>query len=200
MQKSIFDSQEAVEERSNLILKAYNKSKSMEADNKRRMRFNQATDFEKYIRNENFHWFCTVTSKHHLTLKSARRVAEQIAVRIQRSGSTDFRPYDPSSDKNPDGLLFWVAEPHKHASCGYHLHFLLRLPWRYDGLTNRSQFNLLLDVSRKSVGGQKWLNKKGDLGLWHRVLFEPYRGHKASEYCAKYVTKYATDYDFIRIL
>ena len=200
MQKSIFDSQEAVEERSNLILKAYNKAKSMEADNKRRMRFNQASDFEKYIRNEDFHWFCTVTSKHHLTLNSARRVAEQIAVKIQRFASLEFISYDPICDKNRDGLLFWVAEPHKHASCGYHLHFLLRLPTRFDDVKNKTQFRMLKDVSRTSVGGQKWVNKNGELGLWHRVLFEPYRGIKASEYCAKYVTKTATDYDFIRIL
>lgn len=174
------------------------------AERKRIIRHNRASAMEKYIRSEAWDWFITITSKHHLTEASARRVAQQYVRLIQLSGSVDFRQGSDNHRidvaKGNNGLCMWVAEPHKHSQSGYHLHLLLRLPYRYKDLSNKKQFRFLLDKARLSVGGSEWLNAKGISGLWHRCQLEPYRGDKASEYCAKYVTKDFADYDFSRIL
>jgi hypothetical protein len=170
---------------------------------KKRKFYNRSCDMEKYIRSEKWDWFITITSKHHLTLASARRVGEIFISLIKCSSSEGFlqgsENHKTDVTKGNDGLALWVAEPHKHSSAGYHLHILMRLPYRYKDLTNRQQFRILLEKSRLAVGGNRWENQKGIIGLWHRIRLEPYKGYKAAEYCAKYVTKQFTDYDFTRV-
>lgn len=139
-------------------------------------------------------WFFTVTARHELTSASARRVAERIPKRIQRAGCGSPSP------SAFDGRLVWVAEPHKHASKGYHLHGLYKRPHpRFAGWTNRREFLFLLNVMRGSVGGEPWRNSAGDLGLWHRCRIEPYKGRSGAEYCAKYITKTIVDWDVHKI-
>jgi len=171
---------------------------------RRRKAYNRATEMEKFLRGQRWDWFVTITSRHHMTLASSRRVAEIFLKLVKLSSSEYFCQGSENHlvdiSKGNDGLAMWVAEPHKHAESGYHLHLLVRLPFRFRDLTNKQQFKLLLQKARMSVGGEEWENKRGILGLWHRIKLEPYKGHKASEYCAKYLTKNLCDYDFSPIL
>ena len=171
---------------------------------KKRKEYNRATEMEKFLRGQQWDWFITITSRHFMTLASARRTASIFTKLIKLSSSMNFVQGSDNHlidvAKGNDGLLMWVAEPHKHTASGYHLHCLLRLPFRFKDLTNKEQFRLLLGKSRLAVGGEHWANQNGIEGLWHRVKLEPYKGHRASEYCAKYLTKSLCDYDFLPIL
>lgn len=173
-------------------------------DKRKRMRRARATEMEKFLRGQKWDWFITITSRHHLTDASARRVAENFHRSIKLGAHCSFSGFSENHiidiTKGNDGLSMWVCEPHKHASSGYHLHLLLRFPYRYKDLTNKEQFRFLLDKARRAVGGNEWLNANGKMGLWHRCKLEPYKGERASEYCAKYLTKDLCDYDFNRIL
>jgi hypothetical protein len=156
--------------------------------------FNWNAAYEEWVSRQQWDWFLTVTSRHNLSIESARRVAGRMAQRIQLAGSGHRSPDEK------DGALLWVAEPHKHASEGYHLHCLYKKPQpRFAGWTNKREFQFLLSVCRNAVGGQKWINRKGKLGLWHRIDIQPYKGKSAAEYCAKYITKDIADWDIHQI-
>lgn len=143
-----------------------------------------------WIAQSKWDWFFTVTANHELTIAGARRVATRIPKRIQKAGCGSPSP------SAFDGRLVWVAEPHKHASKGYHLHGLYKRPHpRFAGWTNRREFEFLLSVCRNSVGGDPWLNRSGKLGLWHRCRLEPYKGRSGAEYVSKYITKSIVDWD-----
>lgn len=149
--------------------------------------------FTRFVDSQTWQYFGTITAKHELTEKSARRVADVLKSRIESAGQ--HHAY-ASGEGAP---FFWVAEPHKHASDGFHLHFLLTLPSRFASIGRRTKWEFLLDSCRRSVGGEPWISSKGKLGLWHRVQLDDYRGMTAAQYCAKYVTKDLHDWDFFRI-
>lgn len=148
-----------------------------------------------WIAGQSWDWFFTVTANHNLTLASARRTAMRIPARIQKAGCGKPSP------SATDGRLIWVAEPHKHAEDGYHLHGLYKRPHpRFAGWTNKREFQFLLNVCRNSVGGTPWVNRAGVEGLWHRCRLEPYKGKSGAEYVSKYLTKSVVDWDVHQIL
>lgn len=148
--------------------------------------------FARFIGSQDWHYFGTITSKHEMTLASARRVAFHLVRRVESGGN--------HSRGTSDGGLFWCAEPHKHASDGYHVHFLLRLPSRFRNVGRRTRWTFVLESARRAVGGKPWPSvTTGKLGLWHRVDVQDYRGQTAADYVAKYVTKDLSDWDYFRI-
>jgi hypothetical protein len=156
--------------------------------------WNWNASYAEWVCRQKWDWFLTVTSKHNLSIESARRVAERMVGRIQLAGSGHRSPDEK------DGALLWVAEPHKHSSDGYHLHCLYKKPQpRFAGWSNKREFQFLLNVCRNAVGGQPWHNRKGKLGLWHRIEIQPYKGKSAAEYCSKYITKDLADWDIQQI-
>lgn len=162
---------------------------------KRRLEKTNIPDpYLEYLSTQKFDWFFTITAKHHLSIESCRRVAERFASSVQRYGSGSLAP------EMRDGVIFWVCEPHKHAEAGFHLHGLYRKPFpRFAHWGNKDEFKMLKFEARKACGGDEWVNKSGEMGLWHRVRFEPYRGKTGADYCVKYLNKYLSDYDFLPI-
>lgn len=143
-------------------------------------------------------YFVTITARHCLTLASARRVAQKVCDRIDSAGGWQREHCSPDYSA---GRLFWVAEPHKHAAQGYHLHCLLKLPFpRFTGWTKKRKFLFILNVARRAVGGAEWHNNKGDIGLWHRTDIQDWKGKKQAEYVTKYLQKSIADWDTFRIL
>lgn len=135
-------------------------------------------------------YFVTITSKHHLTIKSARRAAGAFATRISSAGGYGRTPSYEA------GKLFWVAEPHKHAGSGFHLHCLVSLPYpRFNEWTKRRKFLFLLSAARRAVGGDEWTNSKGEIGLWHRTDIQAFKSKRQCEYVAKYCAKKISDWD-----
>lgn len=151
-------------------------------------------DFELWLTSENWHYFMTITAKHELTRKSARRVAVRFAYNLSRFGR-----------KEPDarylkGKVFWVSEPHKHKASGWHLHLLVRLPYpSFENWSNDEIFSMLLHEARSAVSGSTWKNSKGVKGLWHRIDIKQYRHTDKAKYCAKYMTKSFTDWDVYKL-
>lgn len=161
-------------------------------------KFSETPHFEKFIGADSWSWFITITSRHQLTLQSTRRVANKFAKRIESAGGWQREHNAPSYER---GLVFWVAEPHKHAGEGFHLHCLVKLPKpRFMNWKKKREFLFLLSAARNAVGGDPWTNAKGQIGLWHRCDIQSYKGKKAAAYCAKYVTKRLSDWDFFPIL
>lgn len=151
----------------------------------------------EFIGVSNWDYFVTITSKHHLTMQSARRTAGVFAKRIESAGG--WQRAHSSPDYTP-GQLFWVTEPHKHAGSGYHLHCLVQLPYpRFNDWTKRRKFLFLLSAARRAVGGAEWENAKGQIGLWHRMDIQSFRSKRQGEYVAKYVSKDICDWDNLPI-
>lgn len=156
----------------------------------RKMASNPMADF---IGLSNWDYFVTITSKHHLTIKSARRTALAFAKRIESAGGWEREHCSPAYTA---GQLFWVAEPHKHAGAGYHLHCLVQFPYpRFHGWENRRKFLFLLSAARRAVGGEEWTNAKGEIGLWHRTDIQSFKSKRQAEYVAKYCAKAVADWD-----
>lgn len=150
--------------------------------------------YVNWLSSTKWDWFFTITSRYEMTLPSSRRVAHRFADAIQRYGSGSL------STESRDGWLFWCAEPHKHSSDGFHLHGLYKRPFpRFSHWGNKAEFTMLLEEARRAVGGQKWENQKGELGLWHRVRLEPYKGRTGAEYAAKYLNKGCSDWDAFQV-
>ena len=146
----------------------------------------------------NWSYFITVTSNHHLTERSARRTAKRIQELISSAGGAEREHNCPYYD---EGKIFWVAEPHKHAGSGYHLHALIKMPYpRFTNWTKRRRFLFLLSACRRAVGGAEWLNGKGEIGLWHRMDIQDFKSDRQAEYVAKYVVKDMVDWDLFPIL
>lgn len=153
-------------------------------------------ELSKWLSRFPWDYFVTVTARHELTEASARRVVDAYLNRVARAGDLGAR----WRNEDYDGRLMWVAEPHKRAGGGYHLHCLVKLPKRFDALGGKTAWAMTRDGWRAAVGGPKWRNKKGKLGHWHRVQVKTYKGYTAAEYCAKYITKSMVDWDFMPIL
>ena len=156
--------------------------------------WSKRTELSKYLAGIEWDYFVTITAKHELTERSARRVMDRYVERVQSAGDGSMR----YKGTDRDGVTFWVAEPHQRT--GYHLHALVKLPRRFAKVGRKTKWWFMLNSARRAVGGKPWLNKKGELGLWHRVEVQTYKGYTASEYVAKYVTKTLVDWDVFRIL
>ena len=152
------------------------------------------TDLSKWLNGIEWNYFVTITARHELTERSARRVMTAYVERMQNAGDGSMR----YKGEDADGLCFWVAEPHQRT--GYHLHCLVKLPRRFSKLGKKVKWWFMLNSARRAVGGKKWTNKKGELGLWHRVEVQTHKGYTATDYVAKYVTKNLVDWDVFRIL
>lgn len=147
-------------------------------------------DLSKFLSKFEWHYFMTITAKHELTQASARRVIDHFVQILERRGN--------GSHRGEPGLIFWVCEPHKHSSSGYHLHLIFQNSADLAQLGRKTRWRFILDSSRRAVGGKPWRNQKGELGLWHRVQLLDFKGWTAADYCAKYVTKNLVDWGFDR--
>lgn len=123
-------------------------------------------------------YFFTLTTRYPLSVKSARRMVERWFNKIYVK----------------DSRIFWVCEKNE-CSDGSHLHGLLYVNNDAD-LFGKEQFNPFgkcikawQEVSRSN---------KEDMKGFNRCQFKRYDNKRgAAGYCAKYITKYSADYDFI---
>jgi len=115
-------------------------------------------------------YFCTFTTKHTLTLNSAR-TAMEVYVRNLRSQCTD----------NEKIFFFWVAEAFE-LKTGYHTHGLLSIP---DTFKVGAGFKALTKTWHKSAGTSQ-----------ARTHFVPVRKQiDGIRYVTKYATKERADWD-----
>lgn len=163
-----------------------------------------------WIGREEWTFFVTITAKHELTSRSARRAAE----RFHRVVNELF----------PGTAFFWVTEGHREKA-GVHIHGLLRLPapWHARAAAAGEEKQLKMgagagpfiwpwqcvnDAARWAVGGKAW-RSNGGFGRWHRTKVDVFEGARnpdgratrgAVRYCTKYLTKELADWDYFAIL
>lgn len=144
--------------------------------------------------------FVTITTRHELTGRGARRLMEKWM--------------DNLGAVMPGIRCFWVAEQFgQKRKPGVHIHAVVQVPdcWVYSQTqkkfdpgqawtgTNRRYWAwaIMVDAARTAAGGEKWRNNAGKVGRWHRVQVEEYRGEQAVKYCMKYLTKGFADWDYL---
>lgn len=119
-------------------------------------------------------YFCTFTTKHQLTLPSARRAMVNYSFALRRLMVPEEKLF-----------LFWVAEPFELKE-GYHTHGLLSVPSTFK---NGEGFQTLRKAWTKASGSRK------DEA---RAQFSPVRSNiEAVRYVTKYTTKTQTDWDLV---
>jgi len=148
----------------------------------------------------NWQWFITMTSKDTMTRNGARlAITRFLALYLQET-------------KTEEVTCFWVTEPHNQGKDGYHVHALLQTKWPMPESKQRVH-NLALmldDVYQRAMGIQpitewcegayttKYKDKQGRYTQKHRFRAESYSKARG-EYCAKYITKGASDWEFARV-
>lgn len=148
----------------------------------------------------NWQWFITMTSKDTMTKNGAR-----LAI-------TRFLGLYLQETKTEEVTCFWVTEPHNQGKDGYHVHALLQTKWPMPESKDRVH-NLALmldDVYQRAMGlepltvyqegqyQQLYRDKQGRYTNKHRFRAESYSKARG-EYCAKYITKGASDWEFARV-
>jgi len=143
-------------------------------------------------------WFITMTSKDTMTKNGARLAM------------TRFLGMYLQETKTEDVQCFWVAEPHNQGKDGYHIHALLETRWPVPETKPRElKVALLLDdVYQRAMGvtpagldgngKMSYLDKWGKPTNKHRFRAERYAKARG-EYCAKYITKGASLWEFARV-
>lgn len=134
------------------------------------------TNYANWLNSYQWDYFCTLTTRYELTVKSARRAGEGFYNHLNVI----------DNGNNPERKrcrFFWGAEPFE-VKDGYHIHGLLKVHddmWFTD-IVHTWQY----------VTGNKLMNK----AKWNRVdlqKFDPKRG--AGFYCSKYILKGLSDWD-----
>lgn len=146
----------------------------------------------------NWQWFITMTSKDTMTRNGAR-----LAI-------TRFLGLYLQETKTDEVTCFWVTEPHNQGKDGYHVHALLQTKWPMPKESKRVH-NLALmldDVYQRAMGvipsgidyqgKQIYKTRHGKVTSKHRFRAESYSKARG-EYCAKYITKGASDWEFARV-
>jgi hypothetical protein len=132
-----------------------------------------ANGIADYLKEQDWKRFCTFTTGYELTLPSARRLMERF--------------YNRASDKVFDSMpikLFWVAEKFE-VKDGYHTHGLLNYPVKYE-----EQFNVMEVLTETFRVVSKQSNARVNLSKYNKK-------RSAAKYCAKYLLKSCSDYDFL---
>ena len=143
-------------------------------------------------------WFITMTSKDTMTKNGARLMM------------TRFLGMYLNETKTAEVQCFWVAEPHNQGKDGYHVHALLQTTWPVPADNKRAlQLALMLDdIYQRAMGVtpvgigyngvMRYIDKWGAQTNKHRFRAERYAKARG-EYCAKYVTKGASLWEFARV-
>ena len=143
-------------------------------------------------------WFITMTSKDTMTKNGARLMMTRLLGMYL------------NETKTAEVQCFWVAEPHNQGKDGYHVHALLQTMWPVPEAKHRElQLALMLDdIYQRAMGvtpigigyngQQRYIDKWGNPTSKHRFRAERYAKARG-EYCAKYVTKGASLWEFARI-
>jgi len=131
---------------------------------------NNVAEWAKFIQPHNPAYFCTFTTRHTLTMNSAR-TAMDVYARKLRTLMTD--------DENL--FFFWVAERFQ-VKDGYHTHALLSVP---DTFKSNAGFVSLRETWYEACGSKN-----------ARTEFSPMRNNiDGVRYCTKYVSKANADWD-----
>lgn len=153
------------------------------------MSFRQVDEWGRFIEAKSWQFFCTFTTRHEMTAKSARRAIETFCEVL----SNDLR-FSYSKDSFE---CFWVIEPHaQYGKEGVHIHALVSLPkyWR-NRSAEKIAFKVMLDTWQRVTGGRRLGSGIVD-GTWNRVDIQAYRGVSACRYTVKYLTKSLVDWDY----
>lgn len=136
--------------------------------------------YSEYLADNGYNYFFTLTTQYHLTLKSARRLAERVI--------SNWKKLDPTIK------VFWVAERYKNKA-GYHLHGMFAVR---EDLTDKLWYQNFLNAFQRATGVEQW--QRIDLRRIHEVREGTKSKRKWSEkpsaYCSKYIVKKSVDYDF----
>lgn len=125
--------------------------------------------FAKMIEAHDWSFWCTFTTKRELTLKAARRFAQNIAL--------DFcQPTELFSET----LFVWAAELFD-CKDGYHIHALVKVPLTWKGMkqiqtTKRQRYGVShFEVYDKRLGAKYYVGKyiSKDLSDWDFHKFTP---------------------------
>lgn len=128
-----------------------------------------SNEMGKFI--ETFEWthFLTLTTKHSLSTKSARRLGEKL--------------HNQLNCNNVTSTTLWVAEPFDTKE-GEHIHALVSL----DGLPLRHTKNHILKACTNAMG----LRFKNDM---YTTVIDYKKGLGANSYIAKYLYRKNADWD-----
>lgn len=125
--------------------------------------------YGQWLKDYDWSFWATMTTKYELTLPSARRAAEGFYKQVGKAG--DFR-------------MFWCAEPFDVRD-GYHLHALIHV-------SDLLPYKFLVDAYQVVTG-----NKELSKDRWNRIQLRKYNPKLgAGYYVSKYITKNLADYDF----
>lgn len=126
--------------------------------------------YADWLNSMDWGFYCTLTTRYSMSVKSARRSAERLYSHLQ---------------KNIGGIrLFWVAEPFD-AKYGYHIHALIHFvnPILYDA---KELIKKAWQVISKGKGGKEYNN----------TVIQPYKSELgANYYVSKYVLRNNSDFD-----
>lgn len=173
-------------------------------------RINYVKEYQQFLTNKsemqklglskNFEWdwFITLTSKEVMTKNGARlAVSRYLGLYLSES-------------KTKQCTAFWVAEPFTQGRDGYHVHLLLDSEWPVPNERKRAlDLALLLDdIYQRSMGitchgldeenRMEYRDRYNKRTNKHRFRAEPFSNARG-EYCAKYVTKVHSEYEFARV-
>lgn len=163
------------------------------------MTFAQLDALSDWLVTQQWSYFGTITTKHELTPRGARRLMSNWLDAIEHYFG--------------DIKAFWVAEEFGlRRKPGVHIHFVVQVPpnWcmqqkpKYEAAWNGTTearnlygWAIMHDTARRLAGGESWRNKSGKTGRWHRIDLQPYNGTAAGvKYCMKYLTKGFVEWDY----
>ena len=130
----------------------------------------------------------TGSTRHELTMKSARRLSENWFNKISYSGD----------------VIFWVAEPFELKD-GHHIHALLKTQCHFSDMVDLWQWATGNKANAVSETGKISWQKKAEMsesgivsGGWNAVRLENYKKEiGAGKYVMKYILKKRCDYDLL---
>jgi hypothetical protein len=141
--------------------------------------------YTAWLKRQPWTFFCTGTTRYQLTINSARRLAERF--------------YSAINNQSDRVVLFWASEPFDVKE-GHHIHFLVYIA----GIPSNELFDTLVNLWQWCTGNRILFIYAGtnrvewEKNSWNAINLRSYNEKKgASGYCAKYINKRKSDYDYL---
>tara|TARA_B100001057_G_C22653513_1_gene873037 strand:- start:189 stop:671 length:483 start_codon:yes stop_codon:yes gene_type:complete len=138
----------------------------------------------KWLNEEDWTFFSTLTTRYELTQKSARRAAERFHSYLKEISDNQCK-------------MFFVSEKFELKD-GFHLHALINLPEKFHEFIH---FNKIISSWQLAAG--TFHQKMDENGFYQdqkpsRIDLQKYDKKKGAKgYCAKYIFKKSCDYDIL---
>lgn len=131
---------------------------------------NRNIAYAEWLNTMDWGFYCTLTTRYSMSMRSARRAAERLYSHLQ---------------KNIEGIrLFWVAEPFD-TNYGYHIHALIQ----FSNSTSKNAIGLIKKAWQVVTKGNR-------MKEYNNTVIEPYNSELgANFYISKYLLRSNSDYD-----